>query len=132
MAKNAIRFHIRTLLLATTVVAVAVAAAAGAVRYAHRKVCENHARSCLVTVENVADRAIQDLRAKQPFGVAIDSAEYILYYYPVGSVLSADHPFASEYEAGRRHQIDRIRNALREAAGDDQPTIWKRWKAVIE
>jgi len=110
------------LLLVTILVYVALAA---------QRFPEIHARSCLVTITDLADRTIQERIPHGRYSEAIDAAEYIRWYYPAGSVLPEDHPFAEEYEAERKRQIDRIRSALENAVGDD-PSIWEDWTQSIE
>lgn len=89
---------------------------------------ERHARSCLVTITEIADRAVNDEIPNGLYGEAIFGAEYIESYYPVGMVLQEDHPFAEQYREERRRQIDRITEALKDATGVDFRWNWRKWK----
>lgn len=93
---------------------------------------ESHARSCLVTITELADRTIEQDIPQERFHDAVAAAKYIKWYYPPGAVLPEDHPFAAKHQAERQTQIRRIREALQEATGDGHATIWREWTSEIE
>ncbi len=93
---------------------------------------ELHARSCLSTVAELADRTVDTTIPQRDFRKAIEAAAYIKFYYPAGAVLPKDHPFAQEYEAERQRHIDRIRSALENGVGDMNSAVWEEWREAIE
>ena len=92
---------------------------------------EAHARSSLVTVTKVADRAVQELIPNGSYKEAIESAEYIEAYYPLGMVLPESHDFADEYRSERQRQLKRIATALSKATGHDCGTDWQAWREML-
>jgi len=90
---------------------------------------ERHARSCLQTITELTDQIITQSIPEGDYIEAIDAAEYIQGYYPVGVVLPADHEFAGEYTIERTKQIERILEELRAISGADYGTDWHKWKA---
>lgn len=120
------------LLIALTAATVCVTYCVLGIVGAIRTFPERHARSCLITITQLADRTIDEAIPRGKYSDAIDAAEYIKRYYPVGWVLPEDHPFAEEYEAERQRQIARIRYALENAVAGGDPTVWERWSEAIE
>ncbi len=93
---------------------------------------ERHARSCLVTITEIADRAVNDEIPKGFYREAIIAAEYIDSYYPVGTVLPEGHRFAVQYREERREQIERGTEALKDATGMNFGKRWSEWKDAFD
>ena len=89
---------------------------------------ERHARACIETITELADRAIITSIPQGSYMDAVDTAEYIQGYYPVGAVLPREHRFAEQYQIERTAQIERILVALRAETGSDFGTDWHAWK----
>jgi len=100
--------------------------------WAVRKAPELHARDCLHTITELADDTIRLTIPQHRYHEAIDAAVYIKSYYPPGTVLPEDHPFAREYEAERQRQILRIRDALRTVVDEEDTAFWRKWNRAIE
>ncbi len=97
-----LRFGLRTLLIVTLVVGVFLAVSTWLVHKAE----ESHARSCLITISELADDTIHISIPKKDYRKAIEAAAYITLYYPPGTLLPQDHPFAREYEVKRQHRFN--------------------------
>jgi len=81
------------------VIAMAVVGLAAWVRFVHYPPA--HARTCLVEFTETADRALALDIPNGMYESVISSAEHIERFYPVGTVLKENHPFAAEYTARR-------------------------------
>ena len=91
-----------------------------------------HAESCLQTLRHVADEAVRDLIPSGFYSKAIQRAEYMEGYYPVGAVIRSDHPFASEYTRLRNVEIRRVVRAMAEATGQNHGRDWTAWRAALK
>jgi len=98
---------------------------------AWRQFPERHARACLETVRELADRTLNTSIPQRDCIDAVENAEYIQRYYPVGAVLPETHPFAITYRTEREEQIDRILAGLRTETGADHGTNWSAWKEEL-
>lgn len=92
---------------------------------------EDHARACLEHMTQLADVAVNDTIPRGEFTEAIEVAEHIESFYPVGTMLQDTHRFASTYTSERQKQLGRIAEALRDATGQDFGTKWSKWAEFI-
>jgi len=92
---------------------------------------KKHARSCLKSITELTDQTITTSIPQGNYIKAIEAAEYIQAYYPVGTVLPTDHGFAEQYTIERTKQIERILEVLRAKSGMDYGTNWDKWKTIF-
>lgn len=92
---------------------------------------EGHAKSSLVAIIEVADRTVDVTVPEGRYTEAIDAAYFVATYYPLGTVLPEDHPFAAEYSRERHKQTGRITTALNEATGLDYGHDWDAWRDAL-
>lgn len=119
---------LKSVLLAAVFLALLIS---GVMLYAVRRFPERHAKSSLEFVTLLADEAVFELIPEGHYKKAIENAEYIKIYYPVGTVLKKEHAFAVEYERRRREQISRILLSLKEETGLNFGNNLNQWKETL-
>lgn len=113
------------------IIALLVCFGGGVLWTAWRGITEKHARSCLITITELADHTLTESIPQGNYVEATEAAEYIQGYYPVGTVLPREHRFADQYTSARSKQIDRLLAALRVETGMDYGMDWAMWRKKL-